>query len=215
MNVKILNVIEQSGLISIIRGVRKEHIIPVISALYDAGIVAVEITLDTPDALDMIDAAKHDFGNTMVIGAGTVLDAVTARTAILAGADFILSPILDIEMIRLCNTYAKIAVPGVFSPTEALSAWRAGAPLVKIFPANVLGPMYIKGVVGPLSQLHFLPVGGITLENARKFMEAGAYALGVGSEIVNKKRTDAGNVSEIRSTAEQFLSIIKEFKKEN
>ncbi|MHB8063452.1 MAG: bifunctional 4-hydroxy-2-oxoglutarate aldolase/2-dehydro-3-deoxy-phosphogluconate aldolase [Ruminiclostridium sp.] len=209
MNVSVLNAIYQGGIIAIVRGIQEKHIVPTVTALYDGGITAVEITLNTPGALDMIKLTKEHFGDKMVVGAGTVLDAITARSAILAGADFVLSPTLDIDVIQMCNTYAKVAVPGVFTPTEALTAWRAGAPIIKIFPASVVGPKYIKDIKGPLNQLNLMPVGGVSLQNAKEFIECGSFAIGIGSEIVNKKRTDAEKFDEITEISRQFVSIVR------
>ena len=161
-----LNVIRETKVISILRGIGAENLHGVMDALYDGGVRCVEIALNSDGALKMIDKAKKDDGGRMRIGAGTVLDGAGARLAIEAGADFALSPTLSFEFIKMCLTYNVLAVPGVFTPTEALSAWQAGARLIKVFPADSVGPSYIKGMKGPLPQLELLPVGGVTAENA-------------------------------------------------
>lgn len=193
--------IRASGAIAIIRGIKKEHLRDTVRALIDGGISCVEITLNTPAALGMIAEAKEQFGGEITAGAGTVLEEISAREAILAGADFVLAPTLDLRVIALCNTYAKLAVPGCFTPTEALTAAQAGAQLIKIFPVGSVGPTYIKDLLAPLPQLNLLPVGGVGLENAAAFMQAGAYALGVGSCLVNPRVTAEGRFAEITATA--------------
>ena len=170
MNLPVYQSLLKSGIVAIIRGIPSPSLLPVLQALQDGGVSNVEITLNTPGAFEMISQAKKRFGGRMTIGAGTVLDAPSACAAIDRGADFILSPTLDTEVIRVCNTYNKIAVPGVLTPTEALTAWQAGAPVIKIFPAGAMGPGYIKDLLGPLSQLCLMPVGGVNLENAAAFI---------------------------------------------
>lgn len=178
-------------------------------ALYDGGIRAIEITLDTPGALRMIEKVKIEYGKLMTVGAGTALDPETTRAAILAGADFVLSPTLSVAMIEMCNQYSKLAVPGVLTPTEILAAWKAGAQIVKIFPARAFGPDYIKDIKGPLNQVEVMPVGGVSLENASEFIKNGALALGIGSELVNRKWVQEGNFDKITQIAEAFLEKVK------
>jgi len=205
----ILNRIAETRIIAIIRGTAPDLLEPTLEALLKGGIQCVEITMDTPDALKMIEFTKVHYGSRLMVGAGTVLDAVTARLAIIAGADFVLSPTLSIEMIQMCNTYGKLAVPGVFTPTEALTAYQAGAQLIKVFPVGTVGPDYIKDIKGPLKQLNLIPVGGVSLENAAAFKKAGAFALGIGSCLVNNKLQNDGNFEEITNTAQQFIKIMQ------
>lgn len=208
MSTEILQALYQSGVVSIVRGIEKASLLKTVEALRAGGITAVEITLNTPSALEMISQVKEKFGSEMSVGAGTVLDAETARSAILSGADFVLSPTLDIDMIRMCLTYGKVPVPGAFTPTEALAAWQAGAPVVKIFPAGSVGPGYIKDLKGPLPQLKLMPVGGVSLDNAAAFIRSGSFALGVGSDLVNKAEVKAGNFEAITEKAKKFLQQV-------
>ncbi|MCI8624354.1 MAG: bifunctional 4-hydroxy-2-oxoglutarate aldolase/2-dehydro-3-deoxy-phosphogluconate aldolase [Provencibacterium sp.] len=201
--------IEECGVVSIIRGTDPAKIIPTVQAVYDGGIRAVEITMNTEGAFEMIKAARKEFSGRMLIGAGTVLDEQAARMSIAAGCDFLLSPTLDAGVIRLANAYSVLAIPGVMTPTEALEGWKAGAGFIKIFPAGVLGPGYIKAVKGPLPQLRLMPVGGVNLENAGEFIRCGADALGIGGELVNKKRVEAGAFEEIRSLAAAYLEAVQ------
>jgi len=208
MVAKYLQKIGEYKLVSIIRGIEEKDLGKVVEALYAGGIRAVEITMNTSGALRMIESVKDTYGDKMLIGAGTVLDPETARNSILAGADFVLSPTLSIPVIELCNRYSKLAVPGVLTPTEILTAWEAGAQLVKLFPARVFGPKYIKDVKGPLPQIEIMPVGGVSLENAGDFIKNGAFALGIGSNLVNVKWVKEGQFDQITKTAEDFVSRV-------
>jgi len=209
MVAKIIGQIGEYKLVSIIRGVEEKDVDKVVEALYTGGIRAVEITMNTSGALRMIESVKDKFGDKMLIGAGTVLDSESARNSIQAGADFILSPTLSLSVIEVCNRYSKLAVPGVLTPTEILTAWEAGAQLVKIFPARAFGPKYIKDIKGPLPQVEMMPVGGISLENAADFIKNGAFALGIGSCLVNTAWIKEGQFDRITQTAKDFMSRIK------
>ena len=214
--VKILNTIGETKVISILRKIPKAKLNPTIEALYKGGVRCVEITMDSPDALDMISEVRENYGDMMLVGAGTALEASTARSAILAGADFVLSPTLCTKMIEMCNTYGKLAVPGIFTPTEALTAVQAGAQLVKIFPVSSVGPVYVKDLLGPLSQIRVLPVGGVDAENAASYIKSGAFAVGIGSCLVNSSDVANGNFAEIAFRANLILNNIKKTtKKEN
>ena len=169
MVAELLRIISKYKLVAIVRGIEEKDVDKVVEALYQAGIRAVEIAMNTSGALRMIEAVKDKFGEKMLIGAGTVLDPESARNSIQAGADFILSPTLSLPVIEMCNRYSKLAVPGVLTPTEILTAWEAGAQLVKIFPARAFGPKYIRDIKGPLPQVEMMAVGGVSLENAEDF----------------------------------------------
>ncbi|WP_313560007.1 bifunctional 4-hydroxy-2-oxoglutarate aldolase/2-dehydro-3-deoxy-phosphogluconate aldolase [Ruminiclostridium cellobioparum] len=205
----ILNCIAQTGIVSIIRGIDEAYIDNTVKALYNGGIRNVEITFDTPGAVRMIENVKNLFGEKMLVGAGTVLDAETARTAILSGADFILSPSLSAGVIEMCSRYGKLAVPGVLTPTEIITAWELGAQLVKIFPAGALGPTYIKDIKAPLKQIEIMAVGGINISNAAEFIRSGAMSVGVGSELVNRRIVYEGNYDLITKNSIQFVESIK------
>lgn len=208
MVAELLRIISKYKLVAIVRGIEEKDVDKVVEALYQAGIRAVEIAMNTSGALRMIEAVKDKFGEKMLIGAGTVLDPESARNSIQAGADFILSPTLSLPVIEMCNRYSKLAVPGVLTPTEILTAWEAGAQLVKIFPARAFGPKYIRDIKGPLPQVEMMAVGGVSLENARDFLRNGAFALGIGSALVNPKWVREGNFDKISKTARDFISSI-------
>lgn len=208
MVTNILNTLGEYKLVSIVRGVEEKDILATAGALYQGRIHAIEITMNTTGALRMIEKVKDSYGDKMLIGAGTVLDSENAASAITAGADFILSPTLSTGVIEICNRYSKLAIPGVLTPTEVLTAWEAGAQLVKVFPARAFGPKYIKDIKGPLPQVEIMPVGGISLENAADFMKNGAYALGIGSALVNPEWTSAGDFDRLTKAAEAFVNVV-------
>lgn len=208
MVAELLRIISKYKLVAIVRGIEEKDVDKVVEALYQAGIRAVEIAMNTSGALRMIEAVKDKFGEKMLIGAGTVLDPESARNSIQAGADFILSPTLSLPVIEMCNRYSKLAVPGVLTPTEILTAWEAGAQLVKIFPARAFGPKYIRDIKGPLPQVEMMAVGGVSLENAEDFIKNGAFALGIGSCLVNTVWAKEGQFDRITETAKDFVSRI-------
>ncbi len=206
---KILNRIGQTKIVAAVRGIPGSHLNATLEALYSGGIRCVEITMDNPEGMRMLEQAKQVYGDRMLIGAGTVLDMVTARNVIMAGADYVLAPTLSLDVIKVCNTYGKLAVPGVLTPTEALSAWQAGAQLIKVFPVSKLGPQYIKDLLGPLRQMNLMPMGGVNLENAAEFMKAGAFALGVGSCLVNKTMVEKEDYAGIQTYAQKLTDAVK------
>lgn len=206
---QIYSQIAETGVVSIIRGWEGPIVDNTVQALYEGGIRAVEITFNTPGAAGIIERLKKEYSGKMIIGAGTVLDPETARIAILAGADYILSPSLNLKVIEVCNRYGKLAVPGVLTPTEVVNAIEAGAQIVKLFPARAFGPVYIKDLKGPLNQVEIMAVGGITIENAGEYIKNGAMSVGVGSELVNAKLITAGNYGEISRKAALILENIK------
>lgn len=197
----------EKKIIAIIRGITEEHLPAVIDALIVGGIHCIEITLNTPNALKMIQFAKESYGSKITVGAGTVLDKTSAVNAVNAGADFILSPLLDLEVIEVCHAYSKTAVPGVTTPTEAFTAWKAGADIVKLFPAASLGADYLKNLMGPLNNLDIMAVGGITSDNIKLFYEAGASCFGIGNELVNSRLAGNGDFQIITETARKLCSI--------
>jgi 2-dehydro-3-deoxyphosphogluconate aldolase / (4S)-4-hydroxy-2-oxoglutarate aldolase len=198
--------IEEHQLVAIIRIESTEEIEKVVSRLYKGGIRIVEITMNSPGALQGIEQVKKVLPE-ILVGAGTVLDPETARSAILAGADFILTPTLKKETIEIGHRYGVAVIPGVLSPTEALTAYEYGASMVKIFPARTFGPSYIRDLHGPLPQLKCMAVGGIALENALSYIEAGAGALGIGSSLVDERLIISGNFEEIEERARRFVQI--------
>ncbi len=205
----ILKKIYETGVISIIRGVDQRFLKETLDALYSGGVDCVEITMNTAGAISMIEKAKELYSDKMLIGAGTVLEEVSARDAILAGADFILSPVLNVKMIEMCSLYSKLAVPGVFTPSEVLTAKVAGAQLIKVFPVSVVGPQYIKDLLGPLDNLNLLPVGGVSEKNVRDYVKAGAFAVGIGSSLVNKGAVERGDFEGIRIRAKEIVRQVE------
>ena len=207
---KDLERIVSSGVVAVIRIEDAAKLIKVAEALKVGEVEAIEFTMTTPGAVEMIAQAVHRFGDEVLMGAGTVLDAETARAAILAGVKFVVGPNLDLKVIELCRRYSVIVVPGCLTPTEILSAWEAGADLVKVFPASVMGPGYLKAILGPLPQVRLLPTGGIDLENARAFIKAGAVAIGVGGSLVDKKAVAVGDFASLTEMARKFVGAIRE-----
>ena len=205
----ILSKIHEEGVISIIRGIDSKYLEQTLKALYDGGIRCVEITMNTNDALNMLEKTKKLYGDKLLIGAGTVLDEITARKAILAGADFILAPNLNRKVIEICNLYDKLAIPGVLTPTEVIEAKKMGAQLIKIFPVTTLGPKYIKDILGPLDQMNLIPVGGVSEENVSEYINAGAFAVGIGSCLVSKEDVENQRFGEVSEKAKSIVNKIK------
>ena len=201
--------IHDSGVIAIMRTKSSDQLIQAADAIHAGGVKVIEVTMTTPGAMKVIEEATSKYRQDVLFGAGTVLDAETARAAILAGAEYIVSPTLNLEMIALCNRYDVPVVPGCYTPSEMLSAWEAGADLVKLFPASVGGPSLLKAILAPLPQLRIVPVGGVDLNTAEDFIKMGAYALGVGSSLVNQKLLDAGDFDELKNRAEAFLEEVR------
>jgi 2-dehydro-3-deoxyphosphogluconate aldolase/(4S)-4-hydroxy-2-oxoglutarate aldolase len=199
-----------SGIVAVVRARDSRQLVEVVGALADGGVTVAEITMTVPDALDVIKQARAALGERVLLGAGTILDAETARAAILAGAEYIVAPTLNVEVIRLCRRYDKLVMPGALTPTEILTAWEAGADIVKVFPADVVGPAYFKALRAPLPQIRLMPTGGVDLTTAAAFLQAGACCLGVGSQLVEPVAIAAGNFARIRSLAEQYVRIVKD-----
>lgn len=199
------------GIIPIVRAATPEAAIQAAEAIYRGGIRAVEITMTVPGALQALEKVADQFGDRLTLGAGTVLDPETARASMLAGAEFFVTPSLKLATIEICHRYSKVVMPGALTPTEVLTAWEAGADLVKIFPCgNVGGPKYIRALKAPFPQIQMVPTGGVTLENTAEFFRAGAAAVAVGSEMVNAKALAEGKLDVIENTARDFLRAVAE-----
>ena len=197
------------GFVPIIRTDNPESAVRVAGAIRDGGAPLLEITMTVPGALDIIKEIVDAFGDTVLVGAGTILDCETARMAILAGAAFIVAPTLDEATISLCHRYAKIVMAGALTPTEILRAWELGADFVKVFPADALGgAAYIKAVKAPLPQIDMLPTGGVDIETAADFIRAGAAAVGVGSALIDKQIVAAGDWERLAEKTGEFLQAI-------
>jgi len=204
-----LNLIRETGVIAIMRAQSSAQLIAAADAIKAGGVRVIEVTMTTPGALDVIAEATTRYGDTVLFGAGSVLDAETARAAILAGAGFIVDPTLNRDVIALCNRYSIPVMPGCFTPTEMLTAWEAGADMVKLFPAEVGGPALVKAIRAPLPQLEIVPVGGVDLDTAADFIRSGAAALGVGNSLVNQKLLDTGDMAELARRAARFIEEVK------
>ena len=204
-----LDLIRQTGIIAIMRAQGSDQLIAAADAIQAGGVRAIEVTMNTPGALRVIEEASKRYGEGVLFGAGTVLDAETARAAILAGADFVVSPSLNLDMLAMCNRYSIPLTPGCYTPTEMLKAWEAGADMVKLFPASVGGPSLIKAILAPLPQLEIVPVGGVNLDTAGDFIRNGAAALGVGSDLVSQKLLDERNMEELTRRAAAFIEQVK------
>lgn len=210
-----IKTINETKIVSILRGIQTENAVDVVEALYAGGIRVVEVTFDTDGAAEIIRKIKSLFADKMLIGAGTVLDSETARTAILSGADFILSPALRTDVIKMCNRYNKLAIPGVLTPTEIVAALEAGASYVKLFPARTFGATYIKDVKSPLKQVSVMAVGGVNLSNICDFIKNGASSVGIGSELYNAKADYGDDFSIITKTAKLFLEKLYKLQDQN
>jgi 2-dehydro-3-deoxyphosphogluconate aldolase / (4S)-4-hydroxy-2-oxoglutarate aldolase len=205
----ILDFITGIGIVPIVRTSSAESAIKSVEAIYEGGVRAAEITMTVPGAVKALEAVAARFGDKLVLGAGTVLDAETARICILAGAEFLVTPALKLETIEMAKRYSKVICPRALTPTEVLTAWDAGADIVKVFPAgNVGGPKYIKALKGPFPQIEMIPTGGVNLETAGDFLKAGACAVAVGSELVDGKTIKEGRYDIIQERTRQFLAVI-------
>lgn len=195
-------------LVAIIRAESPDLLVDVAEALLAGGIEVMEVTFTVPRATSVLEKVAGKLGNRVLLGAGTVLDTETARMALLAGAEFIVSPNVNLDVIQLCRRYSKLVMPGALTPTEVVAAWQAGADIVKVFPSDITGPKYLKALHGPLPHIRLMPTGGVNLETAADFLKAGACALGVGSSLVDPKVVAAGDLKKIESTARQFVDAI-------
>ncbi len=205
---EVLQTIFQTRLIAVIRLVENEKLLPACEALQAGGVKALEITLTMPNPLETIRQLSSRKAAGTIVGAGSVLDAETARAAILAGAEFVVSPVTNHGMIRLCNRYGVAVVAGALTPTEIVTAWQLGADIVKIFPASSLGPRYIKDIKAPLPQVELMPTGGVTLENAAEFIRSGACGVAMGSELLDKAMIAAQNWMALTERARQLLAAL-------
>lgn len=198
------------GIVAIVRFNDPAPLVNVVKALADGGVSVAEVTLTVPHALDVIREAKRQLGDRVLLGAGTVLDPETARAALLAGAEFIVAPTVNLEVVKLCRRYDRLVMPGAFTPTEVLAAWEAGADIVKVFPADVVGPAFFKALRGPLPQVKLMPTGGVDLTTAAEFLKAGAVCLGIGGQLVDAKAVVAGDFAKITAQARQYVEIIRQ-----
>jgi 2-dehydro-3-deoxyphosphogluconate aldolase/(4S)-4-hydroxy-2-oxoglutarate aldolase len=182
-----------------------------VEAIKAGGVPVLEITMTVPNAMDVIAQVVERYADNVIVGAGTVLDAETARACILVGAQFIVSPSLNLDLIELCRRYSIAVLPGALTPTEVVTAWQAGADMVKVFPCGAVGgASYIKALKAPLPQIELVPTGGVSLKTAADFIHAGAAALGVGADLVDTKALRDGQSHMITERARQYIEIVKE-----
>ncbi len=194
------------GIIAVVRARRSDQVVPLAEALVAGGVIAVEVTMTTPNAIAAIREAKQKLGARALIGVGTVLDAVTCRAAIEAGAEFVVSPIVRPELVPICHAACVPVMLGAYTPTEAQLAHEAGADFVKIFPADGLGPKYIRNLLAPLPHLRIVPTGGVDLQNIADFLNAGCAAVGAGGSLVSAKILETDNWPELTRLAKEFVS---------
>ncbi|MAC52183.1 MAG: 2-dehydro-3-deoxyphosphogluconate aldolase [Gimesia sp.] len=201
------------GAVAIIRASSGELLVDVSKAIYAGGLDVIEVTFTVPGVLDILAQTKRELGDKILLGAGTVLDTESARAAILAGAEFIVTPTVNTDVIDLCNRYDKLIMTGAFTPTEVLTAWEAGADIIKAFPAFVGGPAYLKALHGPLPQIPLMPTGGVDLETLPAYLKAGACAVGLGSSLVTSQMVEAGDLDGIQKLTAEYMGKIKELRK--
>jgi len=206
--------IRATGIIPVVRAPSADDAIAAVEAMFAGGIDIVELTMTVPSAVSVIEqvVARHD--GAIVVGAGTVLDAETARACILAGAAFIVSPIVDAPTIRVCRTYSIPVMPGALTPTEVVRAWRAGADLVKVFPCSAVGgASYIKALRAPLPQIELVPTGGVTVANVGDYIAAGACAVGAGADLVDIARLRRGDHAGVTDNARRYVAAVQQARK--
>jgi 2-dehydro-3-deoxyphosphogluconate aldolase/(4S)-4-hydroxy-2-oxoglutarate aldolase len=201
--------IREMGIVAIMRANSSDQLLAAGDAVKAGGVNAIEVTMTTPGALGVIEEATAKYGEEVIFGVGSVLDPETARAAILAGAQFVVCPTLNLQTIEICKRYSVLVVPGAYTPTEILTTWEAGADMVKIFPASVGGPAYIKAVKAPLPQVKLVPVGGVNLNTTADFIRAGSEVVGVGSALINNKLLEAKEFEKITESARRFREEVE------
>jgi 2-dehydro-3-deoxyphosphogluconate aldolase/(4S)-4-hydroxy-2-oxoglutarate aldolase len=206
---QILSFITDIGIVPVVRTSSVESALKAVEAMYNGGIRAAEITMTVPGAIRALEKAADAFGDKLVLGAGTVLDPETARACMLAGAEFFVSPNLRLSTVEMVKRYSKVVMPGALTPTEVLTAWEAGADIVKIFPCgNVGGAKYIKALKAPYPHIELIPTGGVNLETVGDFLKAGACAVAVGAELVDAQSIREGRLEVIEERARKYLAAI-------
>lgn len=200
--------IRDCGVVAVMRGAESETVVETAEALVDGGVTTLEVTADTAGSAEMIRTLSDELDDALV-GAGTVLDAETAQSAIAAGAEFVVSPSFNRDVVETCNRYGTLVAPGIMTPTEAVEAFEAGADVVKLFPAKTVGPDHLSALKGPLGQIPIMPTGGVSAENCGEYVEAGAMAVGAGSALVDRDAVDAGEFDAITENAEAFREAIE------
>jgi 2-dehydro-3-deoxyphosphogluconate aldolase / (4S)-4-hydroxy-2-oxoglutarate aldolase len=207
---EVLKRIKEIGIVPVVRAASADEAMRAIDALQEGGISVLEITMTVPGAVAVIEELSKRFENEVMVGAGTVLDAETARACMLAGAQFIVSPAFNLATIEVCSRYSIAVVPGALTPTEVVTAWQAGADAVKIFPCGAVGgAKYLRALKAPLPQVELIPTGGVTLQTAGEFIRAGALALGVGAGLVNPKAIRDGQPEKVSKAARAYVAAVR------
>lgn len=205
----VLKQIGAVGVVPVLRARKAEEAIEIAGLIKEGGIPILEITMTVPGAVGVIEKLAQQYGDEVLVGAGTVLDAETARACLLAGAQFVVSPALDVKTIELCRRYGVAIFPGALTPTEVVTAWQAGADAVKVFPCSAMGgAKYLKDLKAPLPQIELVPTGGVSLTTAADFIKAGAFALGVGSDLVDVSAVQSGEGSKVVEKAKAYLQAV-------
>ena len=206
---QILTRISEAGVVAVIRAKSKDQLVDVTNALLEGGVPSIEVTMSTPKAIAGIEQLADKFGDKAIVGVGTVLDAATARDAIAAGAQFVVSPMTDPEVIETTIRYGKISIPGAFTPTEIVRAWTLGGDVIKVFPSTALGPQYFKDILAPLPQLKLTPTGGVDQKNCGAWIKAGAVCVGAGSSLVSKDALSKDDWPAVAKAAREFVEAIR------
>lgn len=209
---QVIEAVKECGIVAVVRAESADLALKAVEAAMAGGVTAIEVTFTVPGALELIRTLAKEVSDEVVLGAGTVLDAQTALNAIEAGAKFIVSPNTNVSTIEAAKSKGAAVFPGAFTPTEVITAWQAGGDIIKIFPANVVGPTYFKDLHGPFPGIPLMPTGGVDLSTARTWLEHGAVALGVGSALIDKKLMNEGNFAEITERARKFREIVVQFR---
>ncbi len=207
---EVLKSLRETGLVPVLRAESVDKALALAEAIAAGGVNVLEVTMTVPGAIQVMRKLAEQRPD-ILVGAGTVLDAETARMCILEGAQFVVSPALNLQTIEMCHRYSIAVLPGALTPTEVVTAWQAGADVVKVFPASALGgAKYLTALKGPLPHIDLIPTGGVSLATAADFLAAGAFALGVGSDLVDTKAMAAGKPEVVTESARKYLAIVKE-----
>lgn len=211
MSAKTMQWIERIGIVPVLRARSTKEGRALVEALVAGGVTVIEVTMTVPGAVELLRELKQAYGERLLLGAGTVTDVGQTQETIAAGAEFIVSPSFHPEVVGRTKALGKVAIPGALTPTEVITAWRAGADYVKIFPCSAVGgASYLKALLAPFPELQLIPTGGVTLDTAAEFLKAGALALGVGTDLVNPKAIAEGKPESVTETARKYLQIVSE-----
>jgi 2-dehydro-3-deoxyphosphogluconate aldolase / (4S)-4-hydroxy-2-oxoglutarate aldolase len=208
---EVLKQLAAVGVVPVVRAQSADEAMKVMDAIREGGVPVFEITMTVPGAIGVMEELTRRYGSEVLVGAGTVLDPETARACILAGARFVVSPALNLATIEMCRRYSVPVMPGALTPTEVVTAWSAGADVVKVFPCGAVGgASYIKSLKAPLPQIEMIPTGGVSVKTAADFIKAGSMALGVGADLVDTKAVREGNARMVTEKAREYVRLVQE-----